>query len=119
VRGIERSRHFRCGGCGSAWQAHCLSCPYCGITDHEELVSLVPEKSGSNAMIEACKHCFGYVKSFTLLQGSPPARVLLDDLASVHLDVAAVERGYKRPQGAGYAIAVNVIENGATGSLVA
>ena len=119
VRGIERSRYFRCGRCGAAWQAHCLFCPYCGITDHEQLVSLVPEKSGSNSVIDACKHCLGYVKSFTLLQGSPPAKVLLDDLASAPLDVAAVEQGYKRPQGAGYALAVNVIENGVTGSLLA
>ena len=119
VRGIERSRYFRCGRCGGAWQAHCLFCPYCGITDHEQLVSLVPEKSGSNSVIEACKRCLGYIKSFTLLQGSPPAKVLLDDLASVDLDVVAVEQGYKRPQGAGYALAVNVIENGVTGSLYA
>lgn len=114
VRGIERSRYFRCGRCGSAWHAHFLFCPYCGITDHEELVSLVPEKSGSNSVIEACKHCLGYVKSFTLLQGSQPAQVLLDDLASVDLDVAAVEQGYRRPQGAGYALALNLMENGVT-----
>jgi FdhE protein len=109
VRGIERSRYFRCGRCGGAWQAHCLFCPYCATNNHEELVSLVPEKSGLNSVIDACKHCLGYVKSFTVLQGSPQARVLLDDLASVHLDVAAVEQGYKRPQGAGYAVAVNIL----------
>jgi len=89
-----------------------LFCPYCGIIDHKELVSLVPEKSGSNAVIEACKHCLGYVKSFTLLQGRSPAKVLLDDLASVDLDVAAVKQGCKRPQGAGCALTVTVMENG-------
>jgi FdhE protein len=115
VRGIERSRYLRCGRCGGAWQAHCLFCPYCGTTNHEELISLVPEQSGSNSVIDACKHCLGYVKSFTVLQGSPAAGVLLDDLASAHLDVAAVEQGYKRPLGAGYALAVNVVENGAAG----
>ena len=70
VRGIERSRFLRCGRCGGGWQAQCLSCPYCGMTDHEELVSLVPEKNGSNAVIDACKRCLGYVKTFTTLQGS-------------------------------------------------
>jgi len=89
-----------------------LFCPYCGITDHEELVSLVPERSGANSVIEACKHCLGYVKSFTLLQGSQPTKVLLDDLASVDLDVAAVEQGYRRPQGAGYALAAMVMGDG-------
>ena len=108
VRGIERSRYLRCGRCGAEWQMHCLSCPYCGITDHEELVSLVAENNASNAVIDACKRCFGYVKIFTRLQGSPPAQVILDDLASVELDVVAAAQGYKRPQGTGYFLNVNL-----------
>jgi FdhE protein len=112
VRGVERSRCLRCGRCGGEWQAHCLFCPYCGMTNHEDLVSLVPEKSGSNSVIDACRRCFGYVKSFTKLQGSPPVKVFLDDLASVALDVAALEQGYKRPHGAGYFLAVTVTDKG-------
>ena len=112
VRGIERSRYFRCGRCGGEWQAQCLFCPYCGMNDHNELVSLVPEKSGSNSVIDACKRCLGYVKTFTKLQGSPAAKVMLDDLATVDLDVAAIEQGYKRPQGAGYSLDVTVTDDG-------
>lgn len=113
VRGIERSRYFRCGRCGGEWQAHLLFCPYCGNTDHNEQVSLVPESSPKSA-VDACKRCLGYVKTFTTLQGSPPAKVILDDLASVELDVAAAEQGYKHPQGAGYALNVTVTGNGAS-----
>ena len=80
------------------------------MTDHEELVSLVPEKSGSNAAIDACKRCHGYVKTFTTLQGSPPANVMVDDLASVDLDIAALEHGYKRPQGPGYCFDIMVVD---------
>jgi FdhE protein len=112
VRGIERSRYLRCGRCGGEWQAHLLYCPYCGNTDHKEQVSLVPESSPKSA-VDACKRCLGYVKTFTTLQGSPPAMVILDDLASVELDVAAAEQGYKRPLGAGYALNVTVIGSGA------
>jgi FdhE protein len=112
VRGIERSRYLRCGRCGAGWPSHCLCCPYCAMTDHEELVSLVPEKSAGNAVIDACKLCLGYVKTFTKLQGSPPAKIILDDLASVELDVAAAEQGYKRPHGAGYSLNVTVRGNG-------
>lgn len=112
VRGVERSRYLRCGRCGSAWHAHFLFCPYCGTTDHEELVSLVPQKSGSNCAIEACRHCRSYVKSFTLLQGGPAVKVLLDDLASVDLDIAAVDQGYRRPQGAAYALETTVVRDG-------
>jgi hypothetical protein len=64
------------------------------MTDHNELVSLVPEKSSSNSTIDACKCCLGYPKTFTTLQGGPPVRILLDDLTTAHLDVAALERGY-------------------------
>jgi FdhE protein len=109
VRGIERSRYLRCGRCGGGWQVHCLSCPYCGMTDHEELVSLVPVKSGSNAVIGACKRCLGYVKTFTTLQGSPPAKVMVDDLASVDLDIAALEQGYRRQEGAGYSLDLKIV----------
>ena len=35
VRGIERSRYFRCGRCGGEWQAQCLFCPYCSMNDHQ------------------------------------------------------------------------------------
>jgi formate dehydrogenase maturation protein FdhE len=61
-------------------------------------------------VIEACKRCLGYVKTFTKLQGSPAARVILDDLASVDLDVAAFEQGYRHPQGTGYALNVTVAD---------
>jgi len=81
------------------------------MTDHKELVSLVPEKGGSTRVIEACKRCLGYVKSFTTLQGSPAAKVILDDLASVDLDVAALEQGYRRPQGPGYSLDVTLADN--------
>ena len=109
VRGIERRRYLRCGRCGGGWQARCLSCSYCAMTDHEELVTLVPEKAGSNAVVDACKRCLGYVKSFTKLQGSDPASVMIDDLASVDLDIAALEQGYRRPEGGGYSLDIKVV----------
>jgi hypothetical protein len=34
---------------------------------------------------------------------------MVDDLASVDLDIAALELGYRRPAGAGYALDVNVV----------
>ncbi len=113
VRGIERSRVFRCGRCGDAWHARLLHCPFCGLHDHDELVSLVPEKDGSRGAIDACKRCLGYVKTLTRLQGCAPAAVMLEDLASVDLDIAALEQGYSRPPGAGYPLEVTVTDKGA------
>jgi FdhE protein len=108
ARGIERNRFFRCGRCGGEWHARPLRCPHCGEDDHNALVSLVPESGELNAVIEGCRSCLGYVKTFTRLQGCPPAAVMLDDLASVHLDVAVLEQGYTRPQGAGHPLDVTV-----------
>ena len=107
-RGIERKRFFRCGRCGSAWHARPLHCAYCGMDDHSALVSLVPQEHAANATIEGCNACFGYVKIFTTLQGCLPGMVMLEDLASVYLDVAALEQGYRRSPGLGYPIEVMV-----------
>jgi FdhE protein len=108
ICGVERSRFLRCGRCGSAWQALHLSCPYCGTLDHNDLASLVTEDGGSKSSIEACRRCHGYVKSFARLRCTAPRQVMLDDLASVELDLAAAERGYRRPLGAGHALRITV-----------
>jgi FdhE protein len=90
-----------------------LVCPFCGMDDHEQLARLVPEKDGTTRVVEACKRCLGYVKTFMRLQASPAVRVILDDLANVDLDMAALEQGYKRPPGAGYTLDVAVVEKAA------
>lgn len=102
VRGIERTRYLRCGRCGSEWHAHALSCPYCATRDHHDFLSLVPGNGASHAAIEACTRCHGYMKSFTKLQACAPGAVMLEDLATVDLDVAALEQGFHRPQRVGY-----------------
>jgi FdhE protein len=114
VRGIERCRSFRCGRCGGDWHARLLSCPYCAEGRHDALVSLVPENSASHGTIDACNSCHGYVKTFTRLRGCQPDTVMLEDLASVHFDVAALEQGYTRPSGAGYPLDVSVTDADAT-----
>jgi FdhE protein len=110
VRGIERSRHLRCGRCGGDWESRWLCCPYCGTTDHERLASLVPETAGTTRRIDSCRQCLGYVKSFTTLQGTAAGKVMIDDLASVDLDLAAVDQGFKRPSGAGYAFEIIIAD---------
>jgi FdhE protein len=124
VRGIERNRYFRCGRCGGEWHARALYCPYCAMSDHDELVALVPEKGGSNAVgsnavINACQRCLGYGKTFTRLQGCSPGAVMLEDLASVDLDVAAIEHGFARPPGPGFALGITVTDKGARRGLFA
>jgi FdhE protein len=109
MRGIERSRYLRCGRCGGEWLAQVLLCPYCGNKDHERQVSLVAE-NGAKLAIEACKSCLGYVKTFSVLQGSPSGKVIVEDLSSVEMDLAAAEQGYRRPEGTGFFLDVTVSE---------
>jgi FdhE protein len=114
VRGVERTRYLRCGNCGGEWEASCLSCAYCGTTDHDELGSLVPQEKLAQAAIEVCRKCLGYLKVFTRLSGTGPSQVMIDDLASAELDIAAIGRGYKRVRGGGYALDVRVAEKRAS-----
>ncbi len=89
---------------------------FCGNSDHKELGSLLPEKSGSTRAIDTCNRCRGYLKTFTKLQGSAPTKIMLDDLASVDLDIAALEQGFKRPAGPGYALNSKVVAKPSLGS---
>jgi hypothetical protein len=34
---------------------------------------------------------------------------MVDDLASVDLDIAALEQGYRRPEGAGYLLEITIV----------
>ena len=55
-----------------------------------------------------------YVKTLTRLQGCPPDAVMIEDLGTVDLDVAALECGYTRPSGAGRPLEITVTDKGAT-----
>lgn len=48
------------------------------------------------------------MKSVTTLGPCPPDELLLLDLETVELDVAALEHGYRRPDGLGHPIDVTV-----------
>jgi formate dehydrogenase maturation protein FdhE len=75
------------------------------------LVTLVPEKAGAQCAVDACKSCLGYVKTFTRLQACPPDAVLLEDLATVAFDVAALEQEYARPAGAASPLGIIVTDS--------
>ena len=117
-RGIERSHYLRCGRCGAEWQTQALVCCFCSNRDHKELGSLVPEKSGPSRTIDTCNRCRGYLKTFTKLQGSAATKIMLDDLASVDLDIAALEQGFKRPAGPGYSLNIKVVARPSLGQRI-
>jgi FdhE protein len=102
--GLERKRQLRCGRCGTGWALPMLRCVFCDETDHERLGYLAPDGDEEMRKVEVCKTCKGYVKGLTTVRSLAPWAILLDDLATVHLDVVAIDRGYERPERSAYAL---------------
>jgi FdhE protein len=71
-----------------------LHCAVCGNNDQDSLQYLCAD--GEEAYrIDLCDRCHHYIKTidYRSLEGSDPC---LEDLATLHLDVVASEKGYTR-----------------------
>ncbi len=97
-RGLERTRRLRCARCGGDWTQPGTRCPYCGVVGHEARAALVSEQDGEARKIETCSACRGYLKSVSTLRAWAGDEVTLTDLATVDLDLVALEREYERPE---------------------
>ncbi len=103
LRGIELAQYLRCAACGSGWRSRRLFCPYCGNDDHRSLKTLTIDGE-QRFRIAVCDRCHGYLKVANAFDPPPAELLAIDDVASLHLDVAAIERGYHRPGGSGFVI---------------
>lgn len=108
LRGLERARCLRCGRCGADWRRPWLACVYCDERDHERLGSLVVAGRLEGRTVETCASCHGHLKSHTTLLALAPPELLVADLETVELDLAAWEGGFRRPSRPGYAISVRL-----------
>ena len=108
-RGLERKRWLRCGRCATAWEMSWLRCVFCGEADHEHLGYLAPEEGETSRKVEVCDTCKGYLKAEPTVSALPWWGVVLDDAATVALDVAALDRGYHRPERPGFALEVRIV----------
>jgi FdhE protein len=93
-RGLDQSRFLRCCLCASGWEVPRLWCPFCGNRDHELLGFLHSEGEEAKYRASVCDGCRGYVKMVSTLSALPPLHLLVADAATLHLDLAAAERGY-------------------------
>lgn len=107
VRGLEHARRLRCARCAADWAIAWLRCLYCGVDDHTQLGGLVSSER-AQVTVDTCGACRGYVKTFTTLGATPADEIGLLDLATVELDVAALEQGYRRPAGPGAPLGARV-----------
>lgn len=111
LTGLDRSRRLRCGRCGTGWNISSLTCSFCGQADHAQLGTLVASAGSEgekSQRVDTCRTCNGYLKSTSVLTSGSFIDVLLADLESVALDVAARDEGFIRPDGTGHAIRVTL-----------
>ena len=101
LRGAEQLRHLRCLRCGADWTVTRLFCPFCANDDHDSLGYFQAEGE-RRFRVDVCRRCGGYLKAGSSFDASPPEFLMLDDLASVHLDVVALDRGQHRPAEPGF-----------------
>ena len=107
--GLDRSRRLRCGRCGTGWDMPWLVCAFCQEADHAKLGTLVPASGAQGHKIETCGTCRGYLKTIAVLKPGSHLDLLLADLESVPLDVAAQGEGLVRPEGPGHPLTVSLV----------
>jgi len=99
LKGEEGRRYLLCSFCCYEWRIDRLFCPACDNRDQESLKYFCGE--GEEAFrIDLCDRCHRYIKTidYRNLEESDPC---LEDLATLHLDILASQKGYKRPDGVG------------------
>ena len=88
-------RYLLCSFCGYQWRIDRIFCPFCDNKDQESLHYLFAE--GEEAYrIDLCEKCHQYIKTIDYRKLEEPD-IVLEDLATLHLDVLATQKGYKRP----------------------
>ena len=107
LRGVELAEWLRCSACGTAWRTQRLFCPYCANDDYRALGSLAVD-GDLRFRVSVCERCKGYLKVGNAFDPPPAELLALDDVVSMHLDVAAIQRGYHRPGNTGFTIELAV-----------
>ena len=88
-------RYLLCSFCGYRWRIDRIFCPFCNNKDQEPLHYLFAE--GEEAYrIDLCEKCHQYIKTIDYRK-LEERDIVLEDLATLHLDILATQKGYKRP----------------------
>ena len=88
-------RYLLCSYCGYQWRMDRISCPFCQNKDQGSLRYFFGEGEETHR-IELCDKCHQYIKTIDTrnLEASDP---VLEDLATLHLDILASQKGYRKP----------------------
>lgn len=92
--GDGAARKLLCGLCLAEWDFRRIACPGCGEEDHTKLPVYTAE-TFPHIRVECCDSCHAYIKCVDLTKNGL-AEPLVDELASIPLNLWAEERGYRK-----------------------
>jgi FdhE protein len=96
-RGLEQWRYLRCGLCASSWEVDRLLCPFCTTRDFHVLGYLQVEGEELRQRVATCDACQSYLKLRSTLTPLTTPQLLVEEIALVHLDLIAMDKGYSPP----------------------
>ena len=85
-------RHLICGRCALRWKFEPLTCPYCRNSDRSRITSFAT--TDGKYRVYACDVCRRYLKAYDGRRASRPVMPMVDSVATLPLDAAAMQRGY-------------------------
>jgi FdhE protein len=92
----EGQRYYTCSFCGFEWPGERLKCPFCENSDHTKLHYFYAE--GDEAYrVDLCDACNQYIKTVDSRKLDYEPDLGMEDIVSIHLDILAAEKGFKRP----------------------
>ena len=85
-------RHLICGRCELRWKWESLTCPYCCNSERTKITSFATPDG--QYRVYACDVCRRYLKAYDGRRASRPVMPMVDAVATLPLDAAAIQRGY-------------------------
>jgi hypothetical protein len=85
-------RHLICGRCELRWKWEPLTCPYCRNSDRTRITSFATPDG--QYRVYACDVCLRYLKAYDGRRATRPVMPVVDAVATLPLDAAAIQRGY-------------------------
>jgi len=82
-----------CGRCAARWRFEPLTCPFCFNGDRKRITSFA-SRDGQYRLY-ACDVCGRYVKAYDARRASRPVMPVVDGVATLPLDAAAIQKGYR------------------------
>ncbi len=85
-------RHLVCSRCTLRWKFEPLTCPYCRNSNKAQITSFAT--TDGRYRVYACDVCRRYLKAYDARRATRPLMPVVDGVATLPLDAAAMQRGY-------------------------